>query len=65
MNIRQLNKKKVPIAAIDESLDKYNEIVLFPEKLKQANQTLKRTNLPARSSSKQIAAEPSTKYRKK
>lgn len=46
MNIKELNKKKVPIVKIDKSLDKYNEVVLFPDKLKKANEMLKTVGLP-------------------
>jgi hypothetical protein len=37
--------KKVK-ATYDPALDKYTNIVLFPEKLKQANETLRNTKLP-------------------
>ena len=36
--IKELNKKKAPIVIIDESLDKYDDVVLFPEKLEKANE---------------------------
>ena len=45
MNIKELNEKKVPVVKIDKSLDKYNDVVLFPEKLEKANQTLQRLGL--------------------
>ena len=41
-----LNKMKVPIIIIDESLNKYNDVVLFPEKLEKANEILKKTGHP-------------------
>ena len=31
---------------IDSALDKYNDVVLFPEKLKKANHILKTIGLP-------------------
>jgi hypothetical protein len=31
---------------INKSLNKYNNVVLFPEKLAKANETLKRAGLP-------------------
>ena len=37
MRIKELNKRKVPIVIMDESLNKYNDVVLFPEKLSKAN----------------------------
>lgn len=46
MNINDLNKKKVPIVKIDKSLNKYNDIVLFPNKLKKANEVLQKLGLP-------------------
>jgi hypothetical protein len=46
MNIKELNKKKVPIVKIDQSLNKYSEIVLFPDKLEKANEMLKTVGLP-------------------
>lgn len=44
--IRDLNKKKVPIVRIDKSLNKYDEVVLFPEKLEKANEMLRTKGLP-------------------
>jgi hypothetical protein len=44
--IEELNKRKVPVVQIDESLDKYNNIVLFPEKLAKANEMLRTVGLP-------------------
>lgn len=46
MNIRELNKRKVLIVRIDKSLNKYNNIVLFPEKLEKANEMLRKVGLP-------------------
>ncbi len=31
---------------IDASLDKYDEVVLFPDKLKKANENLKKSGFP-------------------
>lgn len=44
--IEQLNKRKVPIVAIDPALDKYRDIIMFPGKLKKANKMLKTAKLP-------------------
>lgn len=41
-----LNDKKVPVVRIDPSLDKYDNVVLFPEKLKKANENLKKSGFP-------------------
>jgi len=46
MEIKELNRKKVPIVKIDNSLDKLSSKVLFPEKLEKANNQLKSTGLP-------------------
>ena len=35
-SIVELNKKKVPVVRIDKSLNKYDNIILFPEKVKKA-----------------------------
>jgi hypothetical protein len=43
-SILELNKKKVPAVRIDPALNKYDKIVLFPEKLKKANKMLEQTN---------------------
>jgi hypothetical protein len=44
--IKELNKKKVPNVRIDKSLNKYNDIVLNPDKVKKANEMLRTTGLP-------------------
>ncbi len=44
--IKELNKRKTPIVIIDESLDKYNEVVLFPDKVDKANEMLRIIGLP-------------------
>ena len=44
--IKELNKSKLPVARFDESLDKYNDVVLFPEKLAKANEMLRTVGLP-------------------
>ncbi len=41
-----LKKRKIPIVKIDKSLNKYDEIVLFPEKLDKANEILRKIGLP-------------------
>ena len=42
----ELKKRKIPIVKIDESLNKYDDIVLFPDKFKKANDMLKKVGLP-------------------
>ncbi len=45
-NILELNEKKVPVVRIDKSLNKYDNIVLFPEKVKKAKETFEKFGLP-------------------
>ncbi len=44
--MQKLKKGKVPVMIIDESLDRYNNVVLFPEKLAKANEMLRTVGLP-------------------
>jgi len=44
--MHEINEKKVPAVRIDPSLDKYDDIVLFPEKLAKANENLKKSGFP-------------------
>jgi len=46
MKIKELNKRKVPIVKIDKSLDRYNGLVLSPDKLEKANEVLRTIGLP-------------------
>jgi len=41
----ELKKRKIPIVKIDNSLDKFDEKVLFPEKLEKTNEMLKKIGL--------------------
>ena len=45
-SIFELNEKKVPIVRIDKSLNKYSNIVLFPEKVEKAKKTFAKIGLP-------------------
>lgn len=45
-NMLEINKKKVPAVRIDPSLDKYDNVVLFPEKLVKANDQIKKSGFP-------------------
>ena len=40
-NILELNEKKVPVVRIDKSLNKYDNIVLFTEKVNKAKEAFK------------------------
>lgn len=42
----EINKNKVPAVRIDPLLDKYDDVVLFPEKLAKANEQLKKSGFP-------------------
>lgn len=45
-SILELNEKKVPIIRIDKSLNKYSNVVLFPEKVEKAKETFAKIGLP-------------------
>ncbi len=45
-SILELNDKKVPVVRIDKSLNKYSNIVLFPEKVEKAKQAFEKLGLP-------------------
>lgn len=45
-NINDLKELNTPIVKIDKTLNKFKGTVLFPEKLAQANEMLKRIGLP-------------------
>ena len=44
--VEELKESKVPIVIIDKSLDKLNDIVLFPEKVEKAKETIAKIGLP-------------------
>ena len=46
MKIDELNQSKVPIIVFDKKLEEFRGKVLFPEKLKKANEILKKVGLP-------------------
>jgi len=46
MTIDQLNQSKVPIIVFDKKLEEFKGKVLFPEKLKRANEILAIAGLP-------------------
>ncbi len=43
---KKISAKKVPVVRIDPALNKYDNVVLFPEKLKKANEKLRKTGFP-------------------
>ena len=43
MNIsKELKNRKIPIVKIDDALNKYDDIILFPDKLEKANEMLRK-----------------------
>lgn len=42
----EINTQKVPAVRIDPSLDKYDNVVLFPDKLAKANEQVKKSGFP-------------------
>jgi hypothetical protein len=44
--VKELNENKVPIVILDKSLDKLNDVILFPEKVAKAKETIKKIGLP-------------------
>lgn len=42
----EMNLQKVSVVRIDSSLDKYNKVVLFPDKLAKANEQVKKFGFP-------------------
>ena len=46
MTIDQLNLSKVPIIVFDKKLEEFKGKVLFPEKLKRANEILTKSGMP-------------------
>jgi hypothetical protein len=44
--ITEIKNRKTPIVRVDTTLDKYDDKILFPDKLEKANEALKRVGLP-------------------
>lgn len=44
--VLELNEKKVPVVRIDKSLNKYDDVILFPEKVKKAKEAFKKFGVP-------------------
>jgi hypothetical protein len=45
-NILELNEKKIPVVRIDKSLNKYDNVVLFPKKVEKAKKDFEKFGLP-------------------
>jgi hypothetical protein len=46
MNIKELNKKKVPVVRIDNSLERFKNVPIFQDKVDKANEMLRTVGLP-------------------
>ena len=47
MNVTaEIKKRKIPIVRLDKSLNKYDDKILFPDKLEKANEMLRKIGLP-------------------
>lgn len=44
--LNEISNQKIPLVAIDKSLDKYQDQVMFPKKLEKANKVLSTAKLP-------------------
>ncbi|MBI5914744.1 MAG: hypothetical protein HY842_05160 [Bacteroidetes bacterium] len=44
--ITEIKQRKVPIVRVDESLNQYDDKILFPDKLEKANEMLRKVGLP-------------------
>ena len=42
----EIKKRKIPIVRVDKSLNKYDDKILFPEKLEKTNEMLRKVGLP-------------------
>lgn len=43
---KEIKKRKIPIVRVDKSLNKYDDKILFPEKLEKTNEMLQKVGLP-------------------
>jgi hypothetical protein len=44
--VLEINKTKVPLVRIDKSLNKYDKMLLFPEKVAKAKKAFEKPGLP-------------------
>jgi len=44
--ITEIKNGKTPIVRVDNSLNKYDDKILFPDKLEKANEMLRKVGLP-------------------
>ena len=45
-NILELNEKKLPVVRKDKALNKYSNVVLFPEKVQKAKKAFEKLGIP-------------------
>ena len=48
MKLYEIKKKNIPIVKVNKSLNKYSNVVLFPDKVEEANEMLLKVGLPKR-----------------
>jgi hypothetical protein len=46
ITIDDLNQSKIPVIVFDKKLEKFRDMVLFPEKLEKAKEILAKVGLP-------------------
>jgi hypothetical protein len=47
MNVKEeIKKRKIPIVRVDKSLNKFDDMILFPDKLEKTNEMLRKIGLP-------------------
>jgi hypothetical protein len=44
--LTEIKERKIPIVRIDNSLNKYDDKIIFPDKLEKANEMLRKIGLP-------------------
>ncbi|OQC36284.1 MAG: hypothetical protein BWX63_02010 [Bacteroidetes bacterium ADurb.Bin041] len=42
----EIKKRKIPIVRVDKVLNKFDDKILFPDKLEKANEVLRKVGLP-------------------
>ena len=45
-SILELNEKKIPVVRKDKALNKYSNVVLFPEKVQKAKEAFDKLGIP-------------------
>jgi hypothetical protein len=52
--VAEFRNRKTPIVRVDSSLDKYDDKILFPDKLEKANEMLRKIGLPKQWSNREM-----------